>query len=255
MNMEKEFTGKVALITGATSGIGKACALAFAEQGANLMIVGRRKELGEEVAHLICNKGVKAEFFKADVANESDCKAFVEKTLQRFGRLDFAFNNAGLEGVVAPITEQTDDNFNKVMTVNVLGVMNSMKHEIPAMLKNGGGSIVNTASVASIIGMEGMSVYCASKHAVIGLTQCTALEYAKSGVRVNAISPAAIKTEMYDRFTGGNKEAMEHLDQLHPIGRVGEAYEIAKPVVFLCSQAASFITGTNLPIDGGFTTT
>ncbi|MEM7645430.1 MAG: SDR family oxidoreductase [Pseudomonadota bacterium] len=251
--MSQEFTGKVALITGATSGIGKAAALAFAEKGANVVITGRREDKGREVVDMITQKGVDARFFRCDAAIAEDCKSMVENTLEQFGRLDFAFNNAGIEGAIGPIIEQTDENFHKVMNINVLGVMNSMKYEIPAMMKNGGGSIVNTASVASMIGMQGMSVYCASKHAVAGLTKCAAVEFGQHGIRVNAISPAAIRTEMYDRFTGGNAEAEEQFKALHPVGRVGESHEIANPVTFLCSQAASFITGTNLPVDGAFT--
>ncbi len=251
--MTREFTGKVALVTGATSGIGKASALAFAEMGANVVITGRREELGREVVDLIYQKGVEARYFRSDVAEESDCKAMVENTFDAFGRLDFAFNNAGIEGTMAPITEQSKENFDKVMNINVLGVMNSMKYEIPAMLKSGGGSIVNNASVASMIAMQGMSVYCASKFAVVGLTKCAAIEFGKAGVRVNAVSPAAIKTEMYDRFTGGNDQAVEMFKSLHPIGRVGESSEIARPVTFLCSDSASFITGANLPVDGAFT--
>ena len=251
--MSKEFTGKVALITGATSGIGKAAALAFAEKGANIVITGRREDKGREVVDMITSKGVDARFFRCDASVEADCKTMVDSTMEAFGRLDFAFNNAGLEGMIGPIIEQTDENFHKVMDINVLGVMNSMKYEIPAMMKNGGGSIVNTASVASMIGMPGMSVYCASKYAVIGLTKCAAVEFGQHGVRVNAVSPAAIKTEMYDRFTGGTPEAEEQFKSMHPIGRVGEATEIANPVAFLCSDAASFITGANIPVDGAFT--
>ena len=251
--MSKRFTGKVALVTGGTSGIGRATAIAFGEQGANVVLTGRREDKGRETVDLITKAGGEARFFRADASKEEDCKAMVEHTLESFGRLDFAFNNAGIEGQLGPIIEQTDENFHNVMNINVLGVMNSMKYEIPAMLKIGSGAIVNTASVASIIGMPGVSVYSASKFAVVGLTKSAALEFGPQGIRINAISPAAIETEMYDRFTGGNAEAIEGMKALHPIGRVGKSEEIANPVTFLCSDEASFITGTNLPVDGAFT--
>ncbi len=251
--MSQRFADKVALITGGTSGIGKATALAVAKQGAKVVLTGRREEEGRKVVDLITKEGGTAQFFRSDVSNSEDCKNMVTNTLDTFGRLDFALNNAGIEGVMAPIVEQTDENFHKVININVLGVLNSMKHEIPAMLKNGGGSIVNVASVAGMIGMPGGSVYNASKHAVIGMTKVAALEMGEQGVRVNAVSPAAIETEMYDRFTGGSDEAVEYFKSLHPIGRVGKSEEIADPVLFLFSNEASFITGANLPVDGAFT--
>ena len=252
--MDKRFTGKVALVTGGTSGIGEVTAMAFAQQGAKVVITGRREEQGRKVVDTITAAGGEATFFRTDIAKEEDCKNMVTNTLDKFGRLDIAFNNAGIEGAFAPILEQTDENFHQVMNVNVLGVLNSMKYEIPAMLKNGGGSIVNTASVAGMIGMPGGSVYNASKHAVIGLTKVAALEFGEAGIRVNTVSPAAIETDMYDRFTGKDPEAVEMFKSMHPIGRVGKANEVADPVLFLCSDEASFITGSNLPVDGAFTT-
>ena len=171
------YENKVALVTGGTGGIGRAAALSFAQRGATVVVTGRREEEGKKSVDLITSKGGKAQFFQVDVSNESECQNMVSNVLDKFGRLDCAFNNAGIEGLVAPTAEQTDENFHKVMNINVLGVMNSMKFEIPAMLKSGGGSIVNNASVASVIGMPGMSVYCASKYAVIGLTKVAALEY------------------------------------------------------------------------------
>ncbi|OUU74169.1 MAG: short chain dehydrogenase [Methylococcaceae bacterium TMED69] len=252
--MNKEFNGKVALVTGGTSGIGEATALAFANLGAEVAITGRRKDLGKKVLARLHAKGVDSRFICGDISKEKDCYQMVESVLEAFGRLDFAFNNAAIEGKVVPVTEQTDQNFHNVVNTNVLGVMNSMKYEIPAMLKNGGGSIVNSSSISGTVGMPGMSVYCASKHAVIGLTKAVAVEFGSQGIRVNAVSPGAVKTEMYDRFTKGSPEARDFYESLHPIGRVGECEEIANPVAFLCSEGASFITGANIPIDGAFTT-
>jgi NAD(P)-dependent dehydrogenase (short-subunit alcohol dehydrogenase family) len=247
------FNDKVALVTGGTTGIGRAAALAFAEKGATVVVTGRREEEGRKTVDLIAKAGGKAQFFRSDVSSEADCKEMVENVVAKFGRLDCAFNNAGIEGLMVPTTEQSDENFHKVMNINVLGVMNSMKYEIPAMLKNGGGAIVNTASIAGMIGLPGMSVYCASKHAVIGLSKVAALEFSQHGVRVNALSPAAIETEMYDRFTGGDKAMQDQFASTHPIGRIGQPDEVAKAVTFLCSPEAGFITGINVPVDGGYT--
>ena len=181
------------------------------------------------------------------------CEEPVKATVDHFGRLDYAFNNAGIEGQMTPVVEQTTENFRSVMDTNVLGVIFSMKYQIPALLKSGGGAIVNNASIASTIAMPGMSVYAASKAAVAAATRTAALEVAPQGIRVNAVSPAAIRTDMYDRFTGGDKATQDHFVSLHPIGRLGTPEEIASVVTFLCSDDASFITGVNYMIDGGFT--
>jgi len=244
---------KVALITGGTGGIGRAAAISFAERGAKVAITGRRDTLGQETVELVKQVGGEAIFLHADASSEADCKEMVDNVIKKFGRLDCAFNNAGIEGDIRPTAEQSDDNFHKVMNINVLGVMNSMKYEIDAMLKTGGGTIVNNASIASMIGVPGMSVYCASKAAVVGLSRVAALEYGKQGVRVNSVSPAAIKTEMYDRVTGGDEKMQQQFENMHPIGRIGRPEEIATVVTFLCSPDASFITGINLPVDGGYT--
>lgn len=251
--MSEIFNGKVALVTGGTSGIGRAAALSFGEKGATVAITGRREEQGRETVDLITKAGGKAQFIQADVSDEENCKMMVETVIEKFGRLDYAFNNAGIEGLLVPTIEQTNENFHQVMNINVLGVLNSMKYEIPAMLKNGGGAIVNNGSIASMIGMAGMSVYCASKHAVVGLSKAAALEFSSQGVRVNVVSPAAIKTEMYERFTGGDSSIQEQFASMHPIGRIGEPKEIGRVVTFLCSPEASFVTGINVPVDGGFT--
>ena len=242
---------KIALVTGGTSGIGRAAAIAFANAGADVVIVGRRETEGLTTAKLVQQAGRKALFFRADVSNESECKQMVKATIEKFGRLDFAFNNAGVEGQMGPLVEATNENYRTVMDINVFGVLASMKYQIPAILKSGGGAIVNNASVASLIGMAGTSIYAASKCAVVGLTRAASVEMATQKIRINAVSPGGVQTEMYDRFTGGQDAVKEQMNTLHPIGRVGTPNEIADLVVFLCSEKATFITGQNIAIDGG----
>jgi len=248
-----EFKGKVALVTGGTSGIGRAAAVALARDGAKVVVAGRRAAQGEETVRLVRAQGGEGIFVQADVAQESEVKNLIGRTLERFGRLDIAFNNAGVEQVPTPLTEQTVEAYDQVMNINVKGVWLSMRHEIPAMLKSGGGSIVNTSSIAGIIGMGGMELYIASKHAVIGLTKSAAVEFGKQGVRVNAVLPAAIETEMFDRFVGGKADMREGFAAMHPIGRIGTAEEVADAVVWLSSAKSSFVTGHSLLVDGGFT--
>jgi NAD(P)-dependent dehydrogenase (short-subunit alcohol dehydrogenase family) len=245
-------TGKVILITGGTSGIGHATALLAGKHGAKVVVSGRREKEGNEVVAGVKAAGGQASFFRADVSKEADVKSLIDFTLKTYGRIDGAFNNAGIEAT-GPMVEATEADYRKVFDINVLGVMLSMKHEIPAMLAGGGGSIVNTASVAGRVGMAGAGVYVASKHAVLGLTKCAAMEVAKQKIRINAVSPAAIETEMFERFTGGNNDAKSYMSTLHPIGRVGTSAEVAAAVLFLLSDDASFITGTDLLVDGGFT--
>lgn len=249
--MQTSFQNKVVLITGATSGIGKVSALAFAKAGAKVIVSGRRETEGQAVVAEIKAAGGEATFVKADVAVEADVAALVAKTVATYGRLDVAFNNAGVE-LTGAIVDANEADYRRVFDINVWGVITSMKHEIPVMLKQGAGVIINTSSVAGQVGMAGASIYVASKHAVEGLTKAAALEYAKLGIRVNAVAPAAIETDMMNRFTGGgNEEALSYMRSLHPVGRLGRSEEIANPVLFLASDAASFITGASLNVDGG----
>jgi NAD(P)-dependent dehydrogenase (short-subunit alcohol dehydrogenase family) len=246
--------GKTALITGGTSGIGKMTALAAAAQGVNVIITGRRDKEGEAVAEQIRKHGVKGEFVQGDVTDEKHIASAVERAVKLGGRLDFAFNNAGYEGQPAPTTEATAEQYRKVFDINVLGVLLSMKHQIKAMTASGSGAIVNNASVAGSIGMATVGIYVASKHAVIGLTKCAALEVAKQKIRINTVSPAAIDTAMFDRFTGDrNPDTLAYMSSLHPVGRIGTPDEIANPVLFLFSDASSFMTGHDLKVDGGLT--
>ena len=248
----KTLQDKIALVTGGTTGIGRATAIALAKAGAKVVVSGRRAAEGEETVRLVRAAGGEAMFVKADVAIPSDVKNLVDATVRAHGRLDIAFNNAGVESaVIAPTADQDDDDFDKVFAINVKGVYLSMKHQIPAMLKGGGGSIINTSAVAGVIGMPGVGPYVASKHAVIGLTKNAALEYAKLGIRVNAVAPAAIETPMLDRFT--ESVLRDFLSSLHPIGRLGKPEEIADAVVWLASSQASFVTGQTIAVDGGFT--
>lgn len=248
-----EFDGKVALVTGGGVGIGKATALAFAREGAQVVIGNRNVERGDEVVKSIQESGGDASFLRTDVESEEDIKALVEHAVATYGRIDMAFNNAGIEGLVAPLADQTDANFRSVMDINVRGVWLSMKYQIPAMLKAGGGAIVNNSSVAGMIGFGGISIYSASKHAVMGLTRCAALEYSAQGVRINAVNPAVIDTAMVDRLADSMDTEKQSLGALHPIGRIGQPKEVANAVLWLCSDKASFVTGIGLPVDGAYT--
>ena len=247
------FEGKVALVTGGTSGIGRATALAFAKEDAKVVVTGRREKEGTETIQLVKDAGGEGFFIKTDVSKEADVRMMVEKIVKAYGRLDYAFNNAGIEQLPSQLVEQTEETFDQIMDINVKGVWLSMKYEIPQMLNNGGGAIVNMASVAGLIGFPGVPIYIASKHAVLGLTKSLALDYAKSGIRINAVSPAAIETDMVDRFVGKEGEARQQLTAMHPVGRMGRPEEIADAVIYLCSDRASFITGQSLTVDGGFT--
>src|SRR3989440_3405789 len=243
------FEGKVALVTGGTSGIGKTTAIAFARAGAKVVLSGRREKEGAQVVAEIKKLGGDAAFVRADVAKDADVKAMIKFAVDKFGRLDIAFNNAGVEWK-GPLEQATEAEYRRIFDINVWGVLNSMRHEIPVMLKNGGAAIVNTSSVAGHVGLGEVSIYIASKHAVEGLTKSVALEFAKQNIRINAIAPGVIATEMFDRFAGD--ELREQILSIVPVGRVGASEEIAAAVLYLCSDAAKFTTGTSLVVDGGF---
>lgn len=249
----KEFEGKVALVTGGGSGIGRATALAFARQGAQVVIGNRNVQLGQETVAMIRNAGGTASFQRTDVLVAAEIEALVDHAVKTFGGLDLAFNNAGIEGDVASVVEQTEANYDAVMDINVKGVWLSMKYEISRMLERGGGAIVNCASVAGLIGFPSLSIYIASKHAVIGLTKTAALEYSAQGIRINAVNPAVIDTGMADRIASGLGMKMDEIVPFHPIGRIGRVEEVAEAVLWLCSGRASFVTGHSLIVDGGFT--
>jgi len=247
----KTFSGKVALVTGGTSGIGKTTAIEFARAGAKVVLTGRREKEGAQVIAEIKKLDGAAAFVRADVAKDADVKRMVDFAVEKFGRLDVAFNNAGVEWM-GSLDQATEAEYRRVFDINVWGVLNSMRHEIPAMLKTGGGAIVNTSSVAGHVGMGQVSIYTASKHAVEGLTKALALEFAKQNIRINAVAPGAIATEMFDRFAGKHSEVLDSLKSLIPVGRIGASEEIAAAVLYLCSDNAKFTTGTSLVVDGGF---
>lgn len=246
------FQDKVALVTGATSGIGRITAKAFAAKGARVVLSGRRVEDGQAAVREIEQAGGAAIFVAADVSKESDVKALIEATVARFGRLDIAFNNAGVEWS-GPLETASEADYRRVFDTNVFSVITSMKYEVPVMRRTGGGVILNTSSIAGHIGMAETSLYIAAKHAVEGLTKSAALELAKHGIRVNSVAPAAIETPMFDRFAGNDRAKYDYLKSMHPIGRLGKPEDIANAALFLCSEQSSFITGTSLLVDGGFT--
>ena len=243
----------VVLITGALTGIGRATAMAFAREGARLAISGRREAAGLALAAELRALGAQAEFIRADVRFEAEVRSLVELTVKRFGRLDVAVNNAGTEGQVGPVVEQSVENYEAAFATNVLGTLLSMKHEMRVMLSQRSGSIVNLSSMAGRVGIAGASVYAASKHAVEGLTKSAALEGAAAGVRVNAVAPGPIATEMLDRFVGGSEQAKSGFLSTVPAGRAGSPEEIAQTIVFLASDKAQYLTGQSIAVDGGYT--
>jgi NAD(P)-dependent dehydrogenase (short-subunit alcohol dehydrogenase family) len=249
-------SGKVAIVTGAAAGIGRAVALKFAAEGAKVIVSDVEEEGGEATASAIRSGGAEAVFIRADVAKAADVTALIAQAVAKFGRLDCACNNAGIEGAVAPFIDQTEEDFDRIIDVNLKGVFLCLKAEITQMLTQGGGTIVNLSSVAGLIGFPGLSPYVASKHGVNGLTKNAALEYAKEGIRVNSVCPGGIDTRMLDSLaeqaTGGKMTSRQMMDGLHPIGRIGTVDEVATLIVWLCSDNASFITGAHVPVDGGF---
>ena len=249
--MKAELQGKVVLVTGGTSGIGRDTAILFAKAGAKVVVAGRREMEGKETVELIRASGGDAMFVKADVSKAAEVDALVQSTVEKFGRLDVAFNNAGIEGHWVPITEQSEEDWDHTIDINLKGVWLCLKYEIRQMLKQGdGGAIVNMASVAGMMGLAGAATYSASKHGVIGLTKSAALENARSGIRVNVVCPAVIETPMSDRAYR-EPAIYNFVLGLHPIGRFGKPEEIAEAVVWMCSERASFVTGQSLVLDGG----
>ncbi|HEX3536277.1 MAG TPA: glucose 1-dehydrogenase [Stellaceae bacterium] len=240
----------VVLITGALTGIGRAAAFAFAEAGSRIVVSGRHEEPGQALATELRARGAEAEFIRADVRHEDDVRHLIDRTVERFGRLDAAVNNAGTEGQPGPVTEQSADSYAATFETNVLGTLLSMKHELRIMLAQGSGSIINISSTYGHLGAGGASVYSASKHAVEGLTKSAALEIATSGIRVNAVAPGPTETAMLNRFTG-SAERKAGLVAGVPLQRVGEPNEVAAAIVFLASSKSSFTTGQVLSIDGG----
>ncbi len=243
-------SSNVVLITGALTGIGRATALAFAHEGARVVVSGRRDEAGEALATELRALGAEAEYVRADVRREDDVRSLVDQTVARFGRLDVAVNNAGTEGQPGPVTEQSADSYVATFETNVLGTLLSLKHELRVMLAQGHGNIVNLSSVLGRVGVPGGSVYSASKHAVEGLTKSAALEAVAFGVRVNAVAPGPVETEMLNRFTG-SVDRKAGLVAGVPAKRAGTPEEIAQTIVFLASDKAPFITGQSIAVDGG----
>lgn len=251
--MTLDLHDKVAIVTGAGSGIGEATAKRLALYGAKVVCVDRNDDAGGRVVHQIRDAGGTATFVHGDVSDSASVQAMVAATLETYGRLDMAFNNAGIEGAPKPLHETTEAEWDATMNVNAKGVFLCMKHEIPAMLATGGGSIVNTASIAGLRGAGSLAPYVASKHAVNGLTKTAALEYSAQGIRVNAVCPGAINTPMITRIVEEMPEMGTRMAQMHAIGRIGEPSEVAELAVFLLSERASFITGSTTTVDGGLT--
>ncbi|GIV98107.1 MAG: short chain dehydrogenase [Herpetosiphonaceae bacterium] len=251
--MTRQFEGKVALVTGGSSGIGRATAVAFASEGARVVVADVREDQGLETVDMIRRDGGEALFVKTDVSQPAEVRALIDKTVKTFGRLDYACNNAGIEGTLVPVADYPEESWNQVIAVNLTGVYLCMKYEIPEILKHGG-AIVNMSSILGTVGFSGAPAYVAAKHGVIGLTKTAALDYSSQGIRINAVCPAFIVTPMLERagLLDEQNPMYQTLVNLHPIRRLGTPEEIAEAVVWLCSDNASFITGHSLLVDGGY---
>ncbi|ULQ53819.1 SDR family oxidoreductase [Flavihumibacter fluvii] len=249
--MEKSMIGKVAIVTGGSYGIGQSTAIALSKRGVKVVIADIIEDPFHQTLNSIVGAGGEAIFIRCDVSIAKEVQQLIEQTITSFGRLDFAFNNAGIEGINAKTHECSEENWDKTIAVNLKGVWLCMKYEIPEMLKHGKGVIVNCASIAGLKGFPGLPAYVISKHGIIGLTKTAALEYAKDGIRVNAVCPGVIHTPMIDRLTKNDPQAAAQYTAMEPIGRMGYPDEIAEAVVWLFSEAASFVTGTSLTVDGG----
>jgi NAD(P)-dependent dehydrogenase (short-subunit alcohol dehydrogenase family) len=251
-NTTFDFTGKVAFITGAATGIGRATALAFAKNKAKVALADVNTDEGLKTLHLVRDAGGEGQFFKCDVSSAAQVESAVNETVKLFGGIDFAFNNAGIEGEQGGTKDCSIENWDRVININLKGVWLCMKYQVPVMLKQKRGSIINCSSIAGLVGFAGIPAYAASKHGVVGLTKSAALEFAKLNIRVNAICPGVIQTPMIDRFTHGEAQAQQMLVAGEPVGRVGQPEEIADAALWLASDASSFITGHSLAVDGGW---
>jgi NAD(P)-dependent dehydrogenase (short-subunit alcohol dehydrogenase family) len=252
-NSNGNFTDKVAFVTGAANGIGRATALAFAREGANVVVADISEQGNQETARMIEKLGGRALAVRCDVTRAEDVKAALDKTIEVFGHLDVAFNNAGSEQAITATADLTEEEWDRIVSINLRSVFLCMKYEIPLMLKQGSGAIVNTSSGAGVKGFKGQAAYASAKHGVVGLTKAAALDYASQNIRINAVCPGIIDTPMMNRFSGGTKEGRQRVISQEPIGRMGQPEEIANAVVWLCSDAASFAIGHALVIDGGQT--
>jgi NAD(P)-dependent dehydrogenase (short-subunit alcohol dehydrogenase family) len=252
-NRNESYIGKVAFVTGAANGIGRATALAFAREDASVVIADVSEQDNHETARMITELGGRALAVKCDVSRAEDVKAALDRAVETFGRLDFAFNNAGIEQPITAAANLTEEEWDRIMRINLRSVFLCMKYEIALMLKQGGGAIVNTSSGAGVKGFKGQAAYAAAKHGVIGLTKSAALDYAPQNLRINAVCPGIVATPMMDRFTGGTSEGEQRVVAQEPVGRMGRPEEIAAAVVWLCSDAAAFVIGHAMVVDGGQT--